>query len=1203
MMKLLARTILVFSIGAAASITVADEPPGFSKQIKPFLAKYCAECHNDDEAEGGLVVETFESLIKGGDLGVEIVPGKPDESRLVLLLEGKAKPKMPPKPAAQPKPEEIALVRAWVAAGAKNDAAGTDATPPKPALPAIKPRSAAPPRIVAAVFSPDGRFLAVAANSDVVLLNPVDGTFFGKLTAHADPVTALAASHDGKRLAVASGAPGQRGEVHLYNVPSPLPMPADLKAYKSIAAHTDVVHAMNFGGDGKLLATCSYDRTVKLWNAESGGEVSTLRDHSDAVYDVTFSPDGKLLASGAADRAVKVWEVVSGRRLYTLSEPTEWIYALAWSPDGKYLAGAGVDKSIRVWDATAAGGKLIHSTFAHDAAVTRLVYAADSKTLYSLSEDRTVKAWDAAAMVERQHFEKLPETPLTLAVSVDGKRLAVGRYDGVVNLFDASTGQKLRDPIAVAAAKPAPKPEPASLAAISPRGGRRGTTVRLVLDGKNLNNATALVFSGSPTAGSIAVKLISDDETAKNANRARADVTIPADAPAGVVRVAVHTPQGNTAELPFAVTAFPEVAEAGQNESQGAAQSVVVPTTIIGSIDRAGDADVYRFDAQPGQQLAFEVVAGAIGSKLEPVLTLWGPSGGMIAEVRGGLLAHTFEQAGSHALRVRDIDYRGSGEMFYRLNVGDMPVITDVFPLGLARGSEIDVEVRGVNLGGTKTVKVKAAENAEVGSRVEATTRRADQPADAGRSPLNSKSLVVGEFPEIIEQGTNDEPAGANAAPTPATINGRIERPGDVDLFRFAATKGQRLILDVNARRLGSPLDSFIEVLDSAGRPVPQATLRCLAQTYTVFRDHDSAGVGIRIESWSELAVNDYVMIGDQLLRIQALPKNPDDDCKFFDVRGQRVGHLGTTPAQVSAGTPIYKVGIHPPLTQFSPNGMPVFALLYQNDDGGPLYDKDSRVFFDPPADGDYLVRIRDVRGHGGPGYAYRLSVRPPRPDFAVSFNPGAPQVWKGGAAPVSVSCDRFDGFEGGIELQLENLPAGFSAPATTIPAGELNTAVALFAEPSAASPPKDAPRLKLVAKAMIDGKEVRHEVAGELPSAVEPGDIVTTVEQSEVTIQPGREAKLTVKIERRNDFKGRIPIEVRGLPHGTRVLDIGLNGILITERETQRTIVLYSEPWAEPTAHPFVVLARREGKNTEHAARSILLKVTANPGATAAAK
>jgi hypothetical protein len=82
------------------------------------------------------------------------------------------------------------------------------------------------------------------------------------------------------------------------------------------------------------------------------------------------------------------------------------------------------------------------------------------------------------------------------------------------------------------------------------------------------------------------------------------------------------------------------------------------------------------------------------------------------------------------------------------------------------------------------------------------------------------------------------------------------------------------------------------------------------------------------------------------------------------------------------------------------------------------------------------------------------------------------------------------------------------------------------------------------------------------------------------------------VHIERRAGFTGRVPLEVKGLPHGVRVLDIGLNGILITEKETRRTIVLHAESWVEPTEHPFVILAKREGKNSEHAAKSVLLKV-----------
>ena len=85
---------------------------------------------------------------------------------------------------------------------------------------------------------------------------------------------------------------------------------------------------------------------------------------------------------------------------------------------------------------------------------------------------------------------------------------------------------------------------------------------------------------------------------------------------------------------------------------------------------------------------------------------------------------------------------------------------------------------------------------------------------------------------------------------------------------------------------------------------------------------------------------------------------------------------------------------------------------------------------------------------------------------------------------------------------------------------------------------------------------------------------------------------RLTVQVERRKGFKGRIPLEVRGLPHGVRVLDVGLNGILITEQQTARTVVIYCEPWVVPTEHPFVVLARHEGSNRDFAARSVLLRI-----------
>jgi len=116
----------------------------------------------------------------------------------------------------------------------------------------------------------------------------------------------------------------------------------------------------------------------------------------------------------------------------------------------------------------------------------------------------------------------------------------------------------------------------------------------------------------------------------------------------------------------------------------------------------------------------------------------------------------------------------------------------------------------------------------------------------------------------------------------------------------------------------------------------------------------------------NNLAIDDFLWVGDELMRIRALPRGPDDDCQFYSVEGKRVSFLDTTPRFHSQGTPMYQVQIHPPGTTFPANGFPAVQLNYRNDDGGPGYGKDSQVLFDPPADGDYLVRIGDSTGMGG---------------------------------------------------------------------------------------------------------------------------------------------------------------------------------------------------------------------------------------------
>jgi WD40 repeat protein len=1217
-MRLIVITGLAL-LGFSAKIAAGPPAPSYAKDVKPFLAKYCLECHNAEKLRGGLNMELFKTLEQGGEDGPVFVAGKPDESRIVLQVEGKAKPKMPPQKAKQPQPSERAVLRAWVAAGAKDDSATFRVT-----LPEIKPRVPVAAPITSLAYRPDGKLLAAGTYKEIILIDVASGDVAGKLPGLIGKVTALTYSRDGLRLATATGSAGAAGEVRIYDV-SPAGLPAE-KSPQIIQAHKDLIYDLAFSPDGKILASCGYDRLIKLWDAATGKELRALKDHSDTIYSVAFSPDGRLLASGAADRAVKVWDVGSGKRLYTLSESTDWVYAVAWSPEGKHVAAGGVDKSIRVWEVSAAGGKIVNSVFAHEQPVTRLIYSSDGKTLYSASEDRTVKSWNLTSsplslsgkgdggIGERKVYEQQPEAILAMAVGLDQKQLAVGRYDGTVVLLEETTGKVLATPLPV-------KPKPPQLAKMTPASAQRGRTIRLALDGKYLEKVGELTSENPKITG----KFIGP----ASSTSVQFELSIAPDTPAGVYQLKLKSPAGESNQLPFTVDLFASQTEQEPNDSPTTGQRIKVPATIVGSLGKAGDLDFYRFEAQASQEIGVQVLTKALGSKVDPVLALTDAKGEVLTESSNGLLAYRCPETGTYSLGLRDREYRGGKEMHYRLHIGDIPIITGVFPLGVQRGTEADIHLEGVNLGKTNVVRVKAPAEAAIGSWL---------PVNVGNmkeNPLGNPRVMVGEFPEVSSSPglqARDPKHGdsrGQAIPVPGTANGRINKPESTETWRFKAKKGQRLVLEVNARRIGSPLDSYIEILDAKGQLIPRATLRCLAKTYTTFRDHDAAGPGIRIETWGELAINDYLLVGNELTRIWALPKNPDDDCQFYSVGGQRVAFLDTTPTYHSLGTPMYKVSIHPPSTTFPPNGFPVVTLYYRNDDGGSGYGKDSRLFFDPPVDGEYQVRIGDSRGQGGVDYAYRLTVRPPRPNFNVSFTPTSPSVPKGSALPITVTAERIDGYEGPIEVRLENLPPGFSAPATSIPAGENSTSFALGAEPTATpvadargpahpgspTPVVNAPGspnasrsqtpvanasgsekpLKLIARAMITGQEVVREVSGGAAKVVEPGELLTTAEQSEVAVQPGKEVPLTVKIERRNGFKGRVPLDVRGLPHGVRVLDIGLNGILITENETSRTFVIYAEPWVQPTTHPFVILARNEGKGTEFAAKSVLLKVANN--------
>lgn len=420
--------LALLAVLSFAPFCAADDAPDFNTHVLPILNKYCSACHSADEAEGKLVLASFDELMKGGENGAAITPGRSETSRLIRLLTREAKPFMPPDDSEAPKPEEILILRRWIDAGAKGP---SGAAPDPTMLVTPKIKVTVPPRgsVNSIAAAPQGETLAIARFGEVELVPQ------GRKLEHVGNVQSVSFSSEGAHLVAASGEPGLFGEAKLWKVD-------DGTLVKTFRGHKDALLCARLSPDGKLLATASYDHSIILWDVESGKPVATLEGHNGAVFDVAFHPGGHLLASASGDRTVKLWRVPDGARLDTLKESTQELYALAFHPSGEQLAAGGVDNRIRLWqvhpEGKENGSPLLESKFAHEQAILRLVYSADGNTLVSSGEDSLVKVWNAADLSNRATLEGQSDWPAALAISPDNQ-IHVGRLDGTLSKYDAGT--------------------------------------------------------------------------------------------------------------------------------------------------------------------------------------------------------------------------------------------------------------------------------------------------------------------------------------------------------------------------------------------------------------------------------------------------------------------------------------------------------------------------------------------------------------------------------------------------------------------------------------------------------------------------------------------------------------------------------------------------------------------------------------------
>jgi len=441
------------------------------------------------------------------------------------------------------------------------------------------------------------------------------------------------------------------------------------------------------------------------------------------------------------------------------------------------------------------------------------------------------------------------------------------------------------------------------------------------------------------------------------------EITLATDAEPGPRQLRLLTPQGLTNPLVFVVGQLPEFNEPAGSQPADEPPTpagpraapapppedvfdVTLPVTLNGRIVprdlgaaagprqqgqyQPGDVDRFRFRAKAGQDLVIAASArdlmpylpDAVPGWFQATLALYDAGGREVAysdDYRfqpDPVIHYKVPAEGDYVLEIKDAIYRGREDFVYRVSIGELPFVTGVFPLGGPAGSKITLEMTGWNL---------------PVNRLETDTRRAAPgvyPISVRRGPVvsNRVPIALDTLPETLER----EPAGANKDAQPVTlpviVNGRIQDAGDWDVFSFAAQAGDTVVAEVLARRVGSPLDSVIEVTDAAGRRI-------------AFNDDaDDKGAGLvthqadsRVTVTLPAAGNYRVRIGDRqhkggldyAYRLRISAPQPDFELRIAPAE-INVGAGATVPITVVA---VRKDGFSGDITVHLKDALPGFQL------------------------------------------------------------------------------------------------------------------------------------------------------------------------------------------------------------------------------------------------------------------------------------
>ncbi|MFT7644194.1 MAG: WD40 repeat protein, partial [Pirellulaceae bacterium] len=381
--------------------------------------------------------------------------GKPDQSLLVEQIGG-AEPAMPPEkaPLSQAK---VDILRHWILAGAKDDSVAGEY---KVTIPETYTFA---PAISSLSFSIDGKIIAAACRSEVVLLDVEGDEPPRRLATNNDLISHVEFSPNGELLAAAGGSPARFGAVTFFNA-------GDGSSLNTREIGHDTFFRGNFSPDGKTLALGGADGAIHLVPVDSNTEPRKFELHSDWVFDVAYSPDGGMLISGGRDKATKVCSVETGELLRSVDASTEWISSVA--ADEQFGVGAGRAKTVTGYElkialqniqVTGSGNgakpislraQYVKAFESQPGEIIDMATSGDRKSLAIGGAYGEVRVYNIADRKRTAVVSGVPSPVFSLALNSDATRLAVGGRNGEVRIYKLPEAELLKTviPVPVAAA-------------------------------------------------------------------------------------------------------------------------------------------------------------------------------------------------------------------------------------------------------------------------------------------------------------------------------------------------------------------------------------------------------------------------------------------------------------------------------------------------------------------------------------------------------------------------------------------------------------------------------------------------------------------------------------------------------------------------------------------------------------------------------